>query len=620
MLKFNKSKLPPQVAVKTKQVLRGSGVTKKLAISAEKQFEAAQRQKFVPETSAEVLANVELMQSLEQSPALDTDVLDISRYRKNKIADDWQWDDSQLAAIHGVLNQQFSVIIGPAGSGKTTVLREIIEQLETTLRTIDIRIADATKMRKFVKDGGMPEAKPEDYALSIAFCAFTGRAVQQMKRALPKKYHIQCNTIHSTLGFHPEYFEIEDASEPGGYKTTMRFVPHYTQANPLPFQVIVMDETGMTGIDLWNLFWDAIKSNTRIIFVGDINQLPPVHDRSVLGFAMNKWPTYELTVIHRQALDNPIIAAAHAILDGKMPTSIDKKFKMLQMPMGSLDTFKIAIKAIKILHRDGDFNPVTDTVIVPQNKDTLGQSHFNDVLVQYFNAPKNENGVSINKRRLIHTGIGNNLYAVGDKVMVLNNDRERGLTNGMTGIIVSIGENAAYRTAGTEMIEFDAASFMQDINAKTNIVTGEMEDDDEEEEKDRNQREASHVVAVDFETGEEIVFHTAGDFRKLALAYAVTCHKSQGGEYPTVVVLCHSANDRMLCREWLYTAVTRGAEYDILLFNELGLAQALARQRVKGKNLAEKIASFQRLAENTTAIGVKVPMLPEPREMQLKGN
>jgi len=111
---------------------------------------------------------------------------------------------------------------------------------------------------------------------------------------------------------------------------------------------------------------------------------------------------------------------------------------------------------------------------------------------------------------------------------------------------------------------------------------------------------------------EPVFFESAGDFRKVVHSYAMTGHKSQGSEYPTVVILVHSANLIMLTREWLYTVVTRAKERVILLTNNRGIVQAINRQLLKGKTIEEKAQQFIKLSgkEDTT-----LPILAEPTEI-----
>ena len=133
------------------------------------------------------------------------------------------------------------------------------------------------------------------------------------------------------------------------------------------------------------------------------------------------------------------------------------------------------------------------------------------------------------------------------------------------------------------------------------------------EELEESERQASHSMKVKFQNIDEpIVFESAGAFGKIVHSYAITGHKSQGSEYPTVVILVHSANHIMLTREWLYTVVTRARERVILLVNNRGITQAVNRQLLKGKTIEEKAKQFIKLSGRED---VTLPILAEPIEV-----
>jgi exodeoxyribonuclease V alpha subunit len=370
----------------------------------------------------------------------------------------------------------------------------------------------------------------------------------------------------------------------------------------------------MMPIDLWNQLVDALTDDVRIILIGDINQLPPVQGRSVLGFAMTKWPTFTLEKIHRQAADNPIIANAHRILRGEMPEKVPGVFDMVMMPNKDIDCYNKCIQAIKLLHGKKQFDPIQDGFIVPMNDYQLGQRTFNEILVGYFNPVREVEGIKINPRIAIATGMNQVVYSVGDKVMLLQNDRDRGLTNGMIGIVTEINLNGNYdgRRPGAENFDTSQDEHIEELNMEEFALEMEQKQIEIKEDDSATQRQASHITTVQF-ADEEVKFQTAGDYRKLTHAYAFTCHKSQGGEYPTVIILCHSATSlRMLSREWLYTAVTRARQRVVLLYNERGLKQAIGTQRIKGKTVAEKAESFIALQDKKD---VNIPILWEPKEL-----
>ena len=128
----------------------------------------------------------------------------------------------------------------------------------------------------------------------------------------------------------------------------------------------------------------------------------------------------------------------------------------------------------------------------------------------------------------------------------------------------------------------------------TFALSGGIEEKSKEkkEETEDDQRQASHVMTIKFENGQTHVCSTAGDFRRVKYGYAATCHKSQGGEYPNIIILCHSVNAVMLSQEWLYTAITRARNNVYIICNQRGLDKALKRQVITGYSLAEKIRSY----------------------------
>ena len=582
--------------------LHGTGITKK---ALEKTIRAQETQL----DKAAKVSTPDPHDIVERATQLDAEALQL---KEKELGKNITLDEYQKAALVGLQRQKFGCLIGAAGTGKTTVERELAEVLEESTPVVDINDAKLPGQRTDTRD----------MRAAICFCAFTGRAVQQMKRALPRKYHSTCATIHATLGYAPVIEEVFD-KETQQWKEVKRFRPTFTAQNKLPFKVAVMDETGMTGIGLWNEFIAALPDDCRIILIGDINQLPPVQDRSVLGFAMLNWPTFALEKIHRQAADNPIIANAHRILRGEMPQKDAKKFAMVNMPDSSVGTYEKMFKRpgciIDQLVQKDLFDPFRDAIIVPTNKGTLGQLHLNEHLVMKFNPAKTtEDGIVLNPRQIITAGWVHVAFAVGDKVMLLQNDRQRNLTNGMTGVVKEIQKNPNFMPTKSAHANVNtAASFdgveLEEVEDFLNET--KLENVPDKDDEDEGQRPASHIMVVRFGSGDfmqEVSFQTAGQYRQVTLAYAFTCHKSQGGEYPNVVILCHSANLRMLTREWLYTAVTRAQERVILCCNDRGIRQALRIQRIKGKTVKEKAMKFLELE---SLEDVKLPYLPQAEEI-----
>lgn len=535
-----------------------------------------------------------------------------------KRADEAEPDDSQKAAIEGLAQEQYGCLIGAAGTGKTFTLKKLLKRIEGDIPTVVI---------EHEKDDGSVDVS---HRLSIRFLAFTGRAVQQMKRQLPVELHKYSGTIHGEKGlaFVPEFFEV---MEENISKSKMRFVPTFNEYNRMPAMYYNFDETGMLDVPLWNKCWVAMPSNARVFFIGDINQLPPVYGKSILGFAMDKWPTFELTTVHRQALDNPIIFNAHQILKGVALKDFPGQFKLNDIKTDSGTGAQVAfLHQIKSMYQKKLFDPFRDAIIVGYNKGYVGQDMLNSILAPYFN-PDIGDGVT-GKRISIQTGISRVNYAVGDKVMLLANDKQTGLTNGQTGRIASIGINGMYRNTDAVISQLDLEkmktldiSHMDDIDfskitkdSDDKSIDSEEDAPEKEDEQTAGQRQSSHIVTVNFDD-KEYSFNTAGQFRRLSMAYVITCHKSQGGEYPTVIILCHSSQHRLLSREWFYTAVTRAQQRVLVVYNSKGIIKALNTQRIKGRTLKEKIASF--IESNKVLPGLEnqdeklIPILPDARKV-----
>lgn len=552
-------------------------------------------------------------------------------------ASTFTWDDSQLAAIDSILDSRFSCLIGAAGSGKTTVVKEIVNRLiaNGTIRPLD-----------YVRCNGEKRS-----AYNVSFVSFTGKAVEQLRKSIPPELQCCCETIHSLLEYAPVIVDklVTDKDGRTSVKQSKIFEPRRNASLKVNQSVIIIDESGMVGIDLWNNLYKALdlsNPSLKIILIGDINQLPAVIGKSILGYALNspRWTTATLKHIHRQAMDNPIIANAHAIKDGRSPNNspslgqdADGKPQLRQftlMNIGELtevecnkvrsgeltksyydlknketNGLKLFVNFISKLYHGGYYNPDLDQVIVPQNVGMLGQEMVNSRLAPLFN--------STNRRHAIRASYETKFLAIGDKVMFTKNEYEVGILNGMVGRIKNISLNTNYQDyalmkvaeeqgSATQAftVTAESANFAEQAFADLNKFAEQHQDD----KSATAELEASHIVVVEYtplgsSQPSEIALSKVGQIRGLLLAYAITCHKAQGSEYRRVVVLTHSANSQMLSREWLYTAVTRARENCLLVYNNYcgkGLATALRRQVVKGESIEEKAKNFS-LAEATKA-------------------
>lgn len=539
------------------------------------------------------------------------------------IEGDFPFDESQLDAIDGLATEPYACLTGAAGTGKTTTTKAVVDRILSTSKLAEVDMTNYWK-----RGDSKPVDVDDDYEIpnkaipAVAMCSFTGRATQMIKKNFPRDWHGNIMTIHRMLGYVPEYYEDWD-DETSEYRMKMRFVPSYNEMFKLPWDIIIIDEAGMLGVDLWHNLLAATKDGCRIIMIGDINQLPPVHGKSVFGYAMANWPSWELTHVHRQqGVDNEIVDNAWRIIHGQKPQS-GGRFTMVPLKGDAQFSSRQVRAMLPKMREMGIYEPNRDSVITPINGEegsrgyALGQLPLNRELSLIFNPQ------DTNPRFIIDGGRERKQFACGDKVMATKNDWEAGITNGMTGIIVGIAENAEYsgdrrRFGLVEEVNAyfaDHAEEAEHVELDMDALNESMEAIDRGKEKSKEKRErgpSSHIVTVRFgddEHGFEIPFGSLSEVGSLMTAYVVTCHKMQGGECPVIVILLHEVHRAMLYREWLYTAVTRASEKCILLYKEDALRTALNKQKMKGSTLKQKVLSFaeqQGISEEGLRMGKEV--------------
>lgn len=410
------------------------------------------------------------LKALDVSVKIDEkSVLDrIHRIEKNE---NIELDDMQRNAVLQAVSSGLLIVTGGPGTGKTTTINTII--------------------RYFEGEG-----------MEIRLGAPTGRAAKRMTEATG----CEAQTIHRML-------ELSGAPEDGKTASFMR-----NEDNPIDADVIIIDEMSMVDIFLMNSLLKAITAGTRLILVGDVNQLPSVGPGNVLRDIIDseRFTVVKLTKIFRQAKESDIIVNAHKINDGEKfpigPTSKDFIFikrEEANNVLGAMITL-ISQKLPKYV----DAQPFDIQVLTPTRKGLLGVERLNTVLQEYLNpkdAGKQEKEGS------------STLFREGDKVMqIKNNYQLEWETRGKNGIAVDRGMGVFNGDMGV----------IDNINFYTEKVTVKFDDD--------------RYVEYPFKQLEE-----------LELAYAVTVHKSQGSEYPAVVIPLLSGPRMLMNRNILYTAVTR---------------------------------------------------------------
>ena len=494
----------------------------------------------------------------------------------------------QLLAKELAFSGKSFCLVGAAGTGKTTAQREIAAALleQNKLGTHTFRI-QGTPMRVD--------------APSIAFVAYTRIAAGNLKRAIHKNPALEevlihnITTIHNLLEYAPEFYWDDEAE-----KEKMRFIPKRNAMNPLDITHLIIEESSMVGLKLWNELYEAMRPGTQIIFIGDINQLPPVMDKSILNYALVQLPVVELTHVYRQAEESLILENAHNILNGKSTLREGKDFKILRNGEVQHTQAKLAQMIGQTFPRfaqqekdnpGSGYDPLQDIILSPFNVKDLGTENLNKWIAQFLAV---ERGAITYE---VKAGISTLYLAVGDKVMY----------NKQVGEIISINRNMEYHGKECKFPSKNLTRFGTYIS-----IAGEQEPEDEEEfhlagyenidlesimnenNKEDLLRSASHVVTLLMETDVEVVLNNVGDFAPatFTLGYALTVHKAQGCEWRKVFIILHKDHSVMAFRELLYTAVTRAREQCILITKDFMIAKAINNPRIKGNSIEEKIEFF----------------------------
>jgi exodeoxyribonuclease V alpha subunit len=386
-----------------------------------------------------------------------------------------QYAPTQKEAIQTALMSPMLILTGGPGTGKTTVIKGIVE-LYAELHGCSLDPKDYHK---------------KDQPFPILLAAPTGRAAKRMSESTG----LPAVTIHRLLGFNgTEGFDHDDAS-------------------PLEGKLLIIDETSMVDIWLANQLFKALPENIQVILVGDEDQLPSVGPGQVLRdlLASDRIPTVRLTDIYRQAEGSSIIELAHEIKNGHLSENI-----LVQQPDRSFircTTTQLAqvVEKVALNAKTKGYSVKDIQVLAPMYRGPAGIDRLNLMLQEIFNP--NPNGT---RKEL---AFGDVKYRIGDKVLQLINKPENNVFNGDIGEIVSI------------------------FYAKENT-------------------EKQDMVLISYEGNE--VTYTRQDLGQITLAYCCSVHKSQGSEFPIVILPITRSYYRMLRRKLIYTAVTRSKQFLIL--------------------------------------------------------
>src|SRR5438874_1476250 len=339
------------------------------------------------------------------------------------------YNAKQLQFVQLASSGQSAVLIGAAGSGKTTCMRGVMQELITSGRA-GLLEADGHKYLR-------------DRTPGIVVVSFTRRAVSNIRKAVAEDMKHNCLTIHALLEYEPVYHEVFDAST-GEYKKTMAFEPTRTYDRPLSstIKTCVIEEGSMVSVELFEELRSALPSNCQFIFLGDIQQLPPVFGAAILGYKMLELPVVELTEIYRQALESPIIRLAHRILSGKpIPAEEYPEWKYpdqltIHPWKKKLDAdlaLRTIAKFLTVGMDSGLYNPDEDMVLIPFNK-ACGTIELNKHIAQHVARTNNRTVWEI------IGGFEKSYLSVGDKVLY---DKE-------VAVVTKIVPNPAYDGASPQ--------------------------------------------------------------------------------------------------------------------------------------------------------------------------
>lgn len=566
----------------------------------------------------EMLAGIE--ESNEAAIESDVEALSLGVQSKSKLGvarDDITYNPRQQEFINRAAAGEDVVLIGAAGTGKTTCQRGFGKKI-----IADGRIKRLSQGTKWLQSG-VP---------GIAVLSFTNKAVNNIRHALPDEIKPHALTIHKLLEFAPVFYEIEDPATPGNMKKTMRFEPTRNQYNPLPaaLKALVFEESSMVGVELTDQLDDACPHKPQKIYLGDIQQLPPVFGSSILGFKMLELPVIELTEVYRQALNSPIISLAWKILAGD-PKIFDSKTRTFKMysEHAKKQVSRIAVPALEALsvkNDDGEvvFQPWQKTLSADNALNTCVKQfcqwadagYYNpneDILLCPFNVSFGtveinrgiEQHLGRKRRSIVHeviSGFEKRYLAVGDRVLYAKEDAfitEININGSYLGKSFQAGSEFLDRWGYLRTEDMDKDSLAKHAAGQQADGEFDLEQIDAMIEQAATESEdrvtaASHVIKLKLAaTDEEIVIDNAAEVNALLGGYCLTVHKSQGSEWNKVFLILHASHATMKQRELLYTAVTRAKKALHIICETTSFEKGVASQKIKGNTLAEKAEVFK---------------------------
>lgn len=415
----------------------------------------------------------------------------------------------QIDAIKSCFEENISIITGGPGTGKTTIINTI--------------------SKIFIENG-----------YNISLCAPTGRAAKRIEETT----RIEAKTIHRMLGYIPSSYD-----DIGHFE--------YNEDNPLDTDVIIIDEMSMVDLVLFEKLLRGIKDNTKLIIVGDVDQLPSVGAGNVLKDLINsnKIKYTKLIDIFRQSENSNIIVNAHKINNGQEPILNEKNsdFFFLNTDAPSITRNVVVDLISRRLPKAYGYDYSKDIQILTQSrKGICGVFELNKLLQDILN-PKTETSDEIL--------VGNKLFRVNDKVMQTKNNYN-----------LSFIDDEGEENFGVYNGDMGHIIF---IDKSSNKLTVEMDD-------------------------KRLIEYSLEDLDNLELAYAITIHKSQGSEFKSVIIPMFDGYKLLQTRNLLYTAITRAKENIVIVGDKNVMNNMIRNNTINSRysNLEKRIQHFYGLVED----------------------
>lgn len=490
------------------------------------------------------------------------------------------YNPQQQEFIELISSRQSCVLVGAAGTGKTTCSQGGIAGLISS-NSIPVLQHEGHRHLK----SGSP---------GILIISYTRRAVNNIRKVQSSDLQNNCITSHKLLEYAPEYFEVNDP-ETGLAKKTMRFIATRNASNPLPdtISTIIVEEASMLSVELHTEILAALSHDVQWVFIGDIQQLPPVFGSAVLGFKMLELPVIELTQVYRQALESPIIRLAHRVLSGKpIPvkeyTDWKTEGQLTLHPWKKKLSDEHAALTLAAFFKDaidkGIYDTDNDMILIPYNK-ACGTIEVNNNIANHLARKRGSYTYEI------MAGFTKHYLSKGDKILYDREDAE----------IIDISPNPTYSGGKVQ----PPSKTLDYWGHNPNIANEQgFESYDEGDDVDfllaqassseDRVTQASHQIVIRLDdTAQEVTVTKAAEVNSLLLAYALTVHKAQGSEWRKVFFCLHQSHASMLQRELLYTGITRAREELYIICEPESFTKGIVSQKIKGNTLAEKAEFFK---------------------------